>query len=421
MTPIPFNDHRKLTTMKMNESWKLAGLALLCFATFGTRAQTITQTFTFQNGWNAIYLEVTPPDGTPANLFAGLPVASVWTRVDKLSSVDFIQDPAEATFNEPGWLKWCPPPQAAFVNDLRALQGQRAYLVKLTNGPVNWQVTGQPAVRSIQWVTDAWNLRGFPVASNGPPTFRTYFQSSTNHYDAAQGRLRGVYRLGANGVWTLANPDASMRAGEACWVYCQGASSFTGPLELSLDSGEALDFGQTLDRIDAKFVSRASGTRTVTVVETAPVISGALAYQRFNATNGYEWADLPNPFTFTVTNGTPKTLTLALRRSRMTGTNYAAILEAADGQGTRYAIPVTAERVTSGYAGLWVGSVTVKAVSEPHFGSLATNLYVMVNGQATNLNALGLVVTRPSSPPISWSCRPPAASRCRSMRRSNAP
>ena len=76
-----------------------------------------------------------------------------------------------------------------------------------------------------------------------------------------------------------------------------------------------------------------------------PVIPGLLAYQRFNATNGFEWADLPNPFSFTVTNGNPKTLTLGIRRSRMSGTNYASILETSDGQGTRYAIPVTAAEV----------------------------------------------------------------------------
>lgn len=368
-------------------------VAALLLASLSLRAQTLTQTFTLQNGWNAIYLEVTPTDGTPTTLFAGLPVASVWTRVDKLSSVDFIQDPAEATFNQPGWLKWCPPPQPAFVSDLKTILGQRAYLVKLTNGPVAWQVTGQPAVRAIQWVTDAWNLRGFPVASGGPPTFRTYFQCSTNHYDAVGSRLRGVYRLGANGIWALANPDMPMREGEACWVYCQGASSFTGPLELSLDSGDALSFDQALERINAKFQNRDAGTRAVTIVQASPVIAGLLAYQRFNATNGLEWADLPSPYSFTLTNGNPTTLTLGIRRSLMPGTNYATVLDVSDGQGTHYAIPVAAQRVTLSSAGLWVGSVTVNAVSEPHFGSLATNLYALVNGRPAPLTDPGLVVT----------------------------
>ena len=81
-------------------------LAALLLGSFTAGAQTTTQSFTLQNGWNAIYLEVMPSDGTPANLFAGLPMASVWTRVDKLSAVDFIQDPAEATFNQAGWLRW---------------------------------------------------------------------------------------------------------------------------------------------------------------------------------------------------------------------------------------------------------------------------------------------------------------------------
>ena len=380
--------------MKTNQPWKLAGLALACFVTLGAHAQTITQTFTLQNGWNAIYLEVSPPNGSPTNLFAGLPVASVWTRLDKLSSVDFIQDSAEVAFNEAGWLKWYPPPQPEFLSDLRELQGQRAYLIKLTNGPATWQVTGQPVARAIQWVPNAWNLRGFPVDSNSPPTFRNYFQPSAAHYDSALSRPRGIYRLGASGTWALADQDAPMRAGEACWVYCQGASSFTGPLELSLDTGETLDFGQTQERINVQFNCLAAGSRTVTLHHPLGAAApGVLAYQRFNTTNGFYWADLPDPFAFAVTNGSARTLNLAVRRSHIPGTNYATVLDITDSQGSHYRVPITAERFGLSYAGLWVGSVTVNAVSEPHFGALTTNLYALVDGQATSLSAPGLAVT----------------------------
>lgn len=368
-------------------------MALLLLVGYGALAQTLTQTFTLQNGWNAIHLEVTPSDGNPASLFADLPVASVWTRVDKLSSVDFIQDPTEPAFNEADWLKWNAPPDPPFLNDLRELQGNRAYLVKLTNGPVTWQVTGKLAVHSIPWVTDAWNLRGFPVSSVHPPTFRSYFQPSTNHYNQAQDRLWGVYRLGADGAWALADADAAMRAGEACWVYCQGASSYTAPLELSPESGETLDFGQTLGQINLKFNNWAPGVRTVTLAQAGSPVPGLLAYRHFDATNGFEWADLPNPFTVVVTNGASRSLTLGFRRSRMPSTNYASILYASDEEGTRQALPMLAERFGLDYAGLWVGQVTVDAVSEPHFGSLTTNLYALVNGQATPLNDANLIVT----------------------------
>ena len=367
-------------------------LAALLLAALAARAQTLTQTFTLQKGWNAIYLEVTPLDGDPATLFAEIPVESVWTRLDRLSSVDFIQNPAEPVFNEASWLRWFAPPRPAFVNDLRQIQGRRAYLVNLLKGPAVLRVTGEPALRSIQWAPDAWNLRGFPVASNQPPTFRSYFQSSTNHYDTPQDRLRGAYRLGPDGVWAPASPDARMRAGEACWVYCQGASSFTGPFEVKLGSGEMLDFSQELDRLSLQFLNLSSGFRTVTISQSG-AIPGLLAYQRFHSGTGPEWADLPNPFIFTVTNGSPENLSLAIRRSRMPDTNYGSILDISDNQGTRYALPVTAQRFGLNYAGLWVGSVSVNAVSQPHFGSLVTNLYALVNDQATLLTGSGLVVT----------------------------
>jgi hypothetical protein len=355
-------------------------------------AQITTQTISLQTGWNAIYLEVKPGDGNPATLLAGLPVASVWTRADRLSAVDFIQDPAELAFNQAEWLKWYPPPQPTFLSDLRELQAHRAYLVKLTNGPVTWQIVGSPVVRAIQWVTDAWNLRGFPVAATNPPTFRSYFQASANHYDTAQGRLRGVYRLGANGVWARANQDAPMRAGEACWVYCQGASSYGAPFEVKAGVEGGLDFGQDRERIDVEFNNLALGSRIITIRQSGDQVSGLLAYRRLNSTNGFEWVNLPNPFVISATNGTPTPITVAVRRSLMTEASWHTILEISDGQGIRYALPVRAERFGQRYAGLWAGNVTVTAVSEPHFCSLTTNLYALVDGQARPLSDPGLIV-----------------------------
>ena len=50
-----------------------AAVVLLCVAVaLSLSAQTVTQTFQLQNGWNAIYLEVMPTNGSPTNLFAGI-------------------------------------------------------------------------------------------------------------------------------------------------------------------------------------------------------------------------------------------------------------------------------------------------------------------------------------------------------------
>jgi hypothetical protein len=382
--PLP---KKKLAERLLSLALALGGLSLLPLL---CQAQIVTQNFTLQKGWNAIYLELSPTQTDPASLLAGIPVSSLWTHADRLASVDFIQTPDEQSFSQGAWLKWAAPPAPFFVNNLLQVKGRRAYLLKLTNGPVTWQVSGRLAARSLSWTSDAWNLLGFSVDPASPPSFRTFFQCSTNHYDVSKSQLRGAYRLGTNGIWSPVDPTALMKAGEACWIYCKGASAFTGPLQVEL-SGDGLDFADQADRLNVRLSFLGTGSRACTIIQTNAT-AGLLAYQRYNSTNGLEWADLPASWPVTITNGTPQTLTLALRRSRMTTAEHNSVLVIKDGMGSRYAIPVSALSSNAGYTGLWVGTVSVNEVSEPHFGALRTNLYAMLNDQAVALTDSRLVL-----------------------------
>ena len=97
----------------------LFSLAGLLIALPSARPQSITQSITLQPGWNAIWLEVQPENKATSAVFSNLPVASVWTRAERLSAVDFIQDPSEQVFNEAGWLGWFPPARPeAFLGNL---------------------------------------------------------------------------------------------------------------------------------------------------------------------------------------------------------------------------------------------------------------------------------------------------------------
>lgn len=357
-------------------------------------AQTVTQTFTLHAGWNILFLEVSPSNSAPGVVFANLPVASVWTRAEPVSTAQFIQDPNEAVFNEAEWLRWTPG-QPDFVSTLRAVLGRRVYLLNLSSDPPPWQLTGAIAVRSLQWIPDRYNLRSFPIDPVYPPTFREFFQSSPAHYDRTQDRPRSIYRLGGDGKWVLADKRERMSPGEAYWVYCQGESTFTGPLEFSMDTGDTLDFGQELDRGTLRFRNATDALRTVTLRQPGTTVPGLFAYQRFNATNAFEWADLPNPFSFDLSRGSSKSVQLAIRRSLMPESRYTAVLEVTDGQGIRYRVPVASEKISASmpYAGLWAGNVTIQAVSQPHFGLLVTNLYVLVDGLSTPLDAPGVIVS----------------------------
>jgi hypothetical protein len=114
---------------------------------------------------------------------------------------------------------------------------------------------------------------------------------------------------------------------------------------------------------------------------------GHLAYYQFSSTLGGQWPDLPSPLIVSSAAGKQTRLRLAVRRQNFTSTNYASVIEVRDGAGTRLLVPVSAEALSSAVAvqgaggekarkdaasesksraGLWIGSATLNAVSEPH-------------------------------------------------------
>ena len=185
------------------------------------RAQNFTQSITLQPGWNAIWLEVQPEDNRCNVVFSNLPIASVWTRLERLSYVEFIQNPSEAAFNEAGWQHWVPPNrEAAFLNNLFAVQANDAYLIQCTNAsPVNWNLVGRPSLRKPEWVPDSFNLRGLPVDPATPPSFLNFLRHSAAHFDSSTSQLRPVYRLNsASGQWEQVSSSDTVQSGAAYWI-----------------------------------------------------------------------------------------------------------------------------------------------------------------------------------------------------------
>lgn len=338
-------------------------------AVASAQAQSVTQTFSLQNGWNAIHLEVEPADSAPAVVFGGLPVASVWTRADRLAAAEFIQDPEEAAFNQGGWQVWLPGsgPETLLKN-LFAIQGNRSYLVRVTNAVASWSVTGRPALRRIGWAPDAYNLRGFPISATAPPTFGSYFSSAAAHLDPATGTVDKVYRLDAAGHWVLAGPGERMRRGEAYWVYSRGASEFAGPVEVVPERGDGLDFGGETQEFKLEVRNQTATPQTLTLTLRSPTVAGALVYQEFHAEQGGAvWTNLPAAFDMRLAAGERRPLRLGLRRSLLGNATYAARLELGDSAGGAQVLPVSASKppgLLHPYQGLWVGEATVTAVAE---------------------------------------------------------
>ena len=197
-----------------------------------------------------------------------------------------------------------------------------------------------------------------------PPTYASFLAGSPAH--AGQ----SIYRL-VGGAWTLVIDPAGarMRAGEAFWVYVAGGSAFTGPLAVSLDHGDDLDFGQGARERTLRIRNSSPEVRSVSLGVSAS--GGRLPLSRLavNAESVTEWPDLGAGHAVTVhrrQRGAGPPRRAPGRADRRGG---ASVLEINDGAGARLLIPMAAAALTGAageldHTGLWVGTVTVNAVTE---------------------------------------------------------
>jgi hypothetical protein len=371
----------------MKMKMKLAVVALALLAPAAARASEFqTQSFDLHPGWNAVYLEVAPQPGDTASVFQGIPIVSVWTWNPKSTPVDFIQDPSEAIFNRSGWLGYFPPGPSAVVNNLFTIEANRAYLVNL-GGTSNatWTVTGRPSARGTSWVPNSFNLVGFHVDPAIHPAFSSFLASSPAHNG------QPIYRLDTSGSWVQVPPATAIQSGEAYWVYCQGASTFTAPTSIEL-LGDGLNYGQSLTE-QSLGIQNAGSAANVSLRLLASTDPVPLTYWQISpTTNQVSWPLLPSPLSVAAPAQGSVSLRLAVARASLVGDLGEGVLEVTDGRGTRLWVPVRAERLGAvvpaspsvraargamavsanppsapPYAGLWIGTVTVDKVSRSQY------------------------------------------------------
>jgi len=334
-----------------------------------------TQTFTLQPGWNAIFLDVEPANPDPAAVFGSIPADSVWTWNGRQAGIDFVKDSTEVTIQRPGWLGFFPATtQYAFLSNLHAVRGNRAYLVKLGgSAPASLQVTGKPTVQPFGWVADSFNLVGFKADPAAPPTFTAFLSPSPAHIG------QPVYTMTPAGTWRLVSASAeTIQPGRAYWVYTRGASNYTGPIAISLPQAQFLEFGNTVSELDMGIINTTGSDSPVTatlLTSTAPV---KLLYWQLAADGTQLWPVFPNPLSKTVKQRSEVVLRLGLDRASFASDRVESILEIKS-SGQRWAIPIGASRngaanafgsgrlraLATGdrFAGLWIGIVSVNKVS----------------------------------------------------------
>jgi len=357
---------------------RLCIVALLLGAvTAQAQVATYQQTIELQPGWNSIWVQVQPEANHLSEVFANLPVASVWRWIPTEAGARFIQDPAEGLQNVEGWFAWFPEPRPeAFLSNLFRINANTAYLVRL-EGTESLQVVldGRPQLVPLRWQTDAFTLTGLPVAPLNPPTFGEFFANSPAH----QGQP--VYKLQANGQWQVVNPaSTAIREGEAYWVYTEGNSRYQGRLEVALDQGESLEFAAALDEI--RFVLRnRSALPGSFLVRRLGASAMPIAFRNEDQETGdVGWPFLPASLVLDASPRENVFVTLGVVRREFSASRMEQIIEITDEFGERRLLHlggntlqpfVAPVRGSSGrmadsvsLAGLWLGEVEIDAVSE---------------------------------------------------------
>jgi len=372
-----------------------------------TNQLEVKQTFSLRAGWNAIYLEVEPrntsplieidrdDDGNPImepalstveSVFNPISpsLVSVWEWRTPVSTKDFLADPSEGLWDEPGWRRYYPRPSVGpdgepreFLNDLYNLHGGRAYLVEMTTTlgtPAMLDVTGDPAVKRPRREVGAYNLGGFPIEPSVSPDVGGYVTPLP---------LDEVFQIQADGTWQKlwdrtngnAFPSAELKYGEGYLLRAQepGGSGmpdlFTKNALLDIETSDnRLDFSDRFvalmshQRVTVR--NRGASTASVNLTRIASASPVKVEVEEPAGT----WVALgTTPVAVSLSAGEVRDLKFRVDTDGQTGDGASLIQIASTALGTRWFVPASAESASR--VGLWVGDVYVTEVSEGRAGS----------------------------------------------------
>jgi hypothetical protein len=362
----------------MNRFYLFFAFCLILGAGLG-HGQWTSTTYNLKGGWNSIYLTGDAKQDTLANLFPSQ-VLEVWRWNPNPNQIGFQTSPLVPANGTPEWTVW---KRDGSVASLSNLTGQTAYLVRCSGTTSNsYAVTlkQSPVPPTNSWVRNGANFLGFPSKSTAGvyPTMASYFAT----FPAAIAANSKVYKyvggeLGAsNPIQVFSTSSERLDATQGYWFSAELVGNFNAPLEVSLSSGSALDFGRNGSIITARLYNRGSSISTITIAPVAsaaaPVSQEAVAAsvpitrRSFDAATA-TWSETLIPaggITQVIAPGATVELSFGISRSDMTapaGSLYASFLRFTDSANlTDMLLPVRAR--ASSFAGLWVGDARVNAV-----------------------------------------------------------
>jgi hypothetical protein len=353
------------------------------------QAASVSQHLILKPGWNAVFLQVEPntvdvngkpTTPTPELVFAGLTgVQSAWAWNPRSSAVEYIQNPNQFVAKGPYMLSWFPG--QPLITNLRAIHGEQAYLINIAAGtpPQTWTVEGEPTVPRIDWKPNSFNLVGFHLELEADN--ETFYSD----FFASAGALAGqdTYRLdNATGEWRKAISGDRMAEGEAFWIYCNGSSTFGGPVSVQMPPGN-LDYGKVLTEQELSVRNDSGVTKSILLEMESPappkIAAQVYLWEAAEMTDPktlevkwtWSWKPLTTK-TIEVRAGAAQKLRVGVLRSDLLADDIAEanllFKDAPSGMAIR--LPLSVAGV--GMAGLWVGDAVVTEVSRPETGSATT-------------------------------------------------
>ena len=393
----------------MKFSAALAGIVLLASH---ASAQWQTTTYSLKGGWNAIHLS---GDARQASLEQLLPatVLEVWRWNPNPTQVQFTESPLLPSAGTPEWSVW--KRGEPENSSLSQLTGQASYLVKCSGTTASTYpvpILQSPLPPSAQWVRSGANLIGFPALQNGAnsPFFNAYFAT----FPLATAANTRIFKyvggdLGAGNPLQVFSPATErIDRTKAYWFSAEVVGNFYAPIEINLSTNQGIAFGRSGAVVTARIRNRTTAPVTLTFAPTASeaapsgqtAISGPVPLTRrsFNATT-LVWQETPisSAFQEVIAPQATVEVLIGINRTGMSGAAadayFASFLRVTDsGNLTDIYLPATAAKAS--LAGLWVGDVSLKQVSNisttagntPREFPLRTLLHVADNGAASLLS-----------------------------------
>ena len=372
----------------------------------------MTQTLPLRAGWNAVYLHVQPEPRSCDDVFASLPVETVWQweRWEGMQSLEFAPD---QTFPRAGnWKVWFPSnaPERE-LNSFGDLLSDTAYLIKVAAGADAFSIglRGRPVLNRYLWAGNAFNPFGLPVPSSSSPTFTEFF-SFTDAVETSFLEGGRIYSIQPNGQEQLVYQPhrEAIQRGRAYWILSSELSRYAGPLSFELDSaGSWLDFGRgaqpkgvTVRNVTAsarRFRLRHLPSEPAPAVGDFSLVAGPVPLLYGIASGGVQAAQTrftPMPDEFMTNLAAGASIHMEFRPDLVALTEltsheqeipiqlgaFQSVLELSDvnelgrtfevqNVGVRFEL---GDRMPGDPVGLWVGDVSVSGVSRARIG-LATN------------------------------------------------